>query len=265
MTMVTINSLREKKQCGEKFPVVTAYDSSFSKLIENAGIRVILVGDSLGNVIQGHSTTIPTTMNDMIYHTKSVRRGSSESLVITDLPFMAYSCEKKSLDNSALLIQAGANVVKLEGGSWLCKTVKMLSERGIAVCGHLGLTPQSVHKLSGNKVQGRSKESAERIYQDALLLEAAGIDLLVLECVPTSLAKKITKAVKIPVVGIGAGADTDGQVLVIYDMLGLSSRIPSFSKNFLKDTGDIEGALKSYAKQVKSKEFPSLKHSFSQD
>jgi len=265
MAIVTISSLRKQKKCGEKFPVITAYDSSFSKLIENAGIRVILVGDSLGNVIQGHSTTIPTTMNDMIYHTKAVRRGSRESLVITDLPFMAYSSEEKSLNNSALLIQAGANMVKLEGGSWLCETVEKLSERGIPVCGHLGLTPQSVHKLSGNRVQGRSKESAERIYQDALLLEEAGIDLLVLECVPTSLAKKITKAVKIPVVGIGAGADTDGQVLVIYDMLGLSSRIPSFSKNFLKDAEDIEGALKSYAQQVKSKKFPSLEHSFSQN
>lgn len=261
--MITIKTLNEKKKSGEKFPVITAYDASFSKLANNAGIDVILVGDSLGNVIQGHDSTIPTTINDMVYHTQAVRRGSENTFIITDLPFMTFSHEHQALDNSAMLMRAGANMVKLEGGSWLNTTVRMLCERGIPVCGHLGLTPQSVHKISGNKVQGRTKQSANQIFEDALNLEKAGIDLLVLECVPAKLAQKITQKVQIPVIGIGAGVDTDGQVLVIYDILGLSPRMPSFSKNFLNGTGDIESALKLYSEQVRSKEFPAKEHTFS--
>ena len=261
--MITIKTLNEKKKSGEKFPVITAYDASFSRLANNAGIDVILVGDSLGNVIQGHDSTIPTTINDMVYHTQAVRRGSENTFIITDLPFMTFSHEHQALDNSAMLMRAGANMVKLEGGSWLNTTVRMLCERGIPVCGHLGLTPQSVHKISGNKVQGRTKQSASQIFEDALNLEKAGIDLLVLECVPAKLAQKITQKVQIPVIGIGAGVDTDGQVLVIYDILGLSPRMPSFSKNFLNGTGDIESALKLYSEQVRSKEFPAKEHTFS--
>ena len=261
--MITIKTLNEKKKSGEKFPVITAYDASFSRLANNAGIDVILVGDSLGNVIQGHDSTIPTTINDMVYHTQAVRRGSENTFIITDLPFMTFSHEHQALNNSAMLMRAGANMVKLEGGSWLNTTVRMLCERGIPVCGHLGLTPQSVHKISGNKVQGRTKQSANQIFEDALNLEKAGIDLLVLECVPAKLAQKITQKVQIPVIGIGAGVDTDGQVLVIYDILGLSPRMPSFSKNFLNGTGDIESALKLYSEQVRSKEFPAKEHTFS--
>ena len=261
--MITIKTLNEKKKSGEKFPVITAYDASFSRLANNAGIDVILVGDSLGNVIQGHDSTIPTTINDMVYHTQAVRRGSENTFIITDLPFMTFSHEHQALDNSAMLMRAGANMVKLEGGSWLNTTVRMLCERGIPVCGHLGLTPQSVHKISGNKVQGRTKQSANQIFEDALNLEKAGIDLLVLECVPAKLAQKITQKIEIPVIGIGAGVDTDGQVLVIYDILGLSPRMPSFSKNFLNGTGDIESALKLYSEQVRSKEFPAKEHTFS--
>ena len=263
MVMITIKTLNEKKKSGEKFPVITAYDASFSRLANNAGIDVILVGDSLGNVIQGHDSTIPTTINVMIYHTQAVRRGSGSMFVITDLPFMTFSHEHQALNNSAMLMRAGANMVKLEGGSWLITTVRMLCERGIPVCGHLGLTPQSVHKMSGNKVQGRTKQSASQIFEDALNLEKAGVDLLVLECVPAKLAQKITQKVRIPVIGIGAGVDTDGQVLVIYDILGLSPRMPSFSKNFLNGTGDIESALKLYSEQVRSKEFPAKEHTFS--
>lgn len=263
MVMITIKTLNEKKKSGEKFPVITAYDASFSRLANNAGIDVILVGDSLGNVIQGHDSTIPTTINDMVYHTQAVRRGSENTFIITDLPFMTFSHEHQALDNSAMLMRAGANMVKLEGGSWLNTTVRMLCERGIPVCGHLGLTPQSVHKISGNKVQGRTKQSANQIFEDALNLEKAGIDLLVLECVPAKLAQKITQEIQIPVIGIGAGVDTDGQVLVIYDILGLSPRMPSFSKNFLNGTGDIESALKLYSEQVRSKEFPAKEHTFS--
>ena len=261
--MITIKTLNEKKKSGEKFPVITAYDASFSRLANNAGIDVILVGDSLGNVIQGHDSTIPTTINDMVYHTQAVRRGSENTFIITDLPFMTFSHEHQALNNSAMLMRAGANMVKLEGGSWLNTTVRMLCERGIPVCGHLGLTPQSVHKISGNKVQGRTKQSASQIFEDALNLEKAGVDLLVLECVPAKLAQKITQKVRIPVIGIGAGVDTDGQVLVIYDILGLSPRMPSFSKNFLNGTGDIESALKLYSEQVRSKEFPAKEHTFS--
>lgn len=261
--MITIKTLNEKKKSGEKFPVITAYDASFSRLANNAGIDVILVGDSLGNVIQGHDSTIPTTINDMVYHTQAVRRGSENTFIITDLPFMTFSHEHQALDNSAMLMRAGANMVKLEGGSWLNTTVRMLCERGIPVCGHLGLTPQSVHKISGNKVQGRTKQSANQIFEDALNLEKAGIDLLVLECVPAKLAQKITQKIQIPVIGIGAGVDTDGQVLVIYDILGLSPRMPSFSKNFLNGTGDIESAIKLYSEQVRSKEFPAKEHTFS--
>ncbi len=261
--MITIKTLNEKKKSGEKFPVITAYDASFSRLANNAGIDVILVGDSLGNVIQGHDSTIPTTINDMVYHTQAVRRGSENTFIITDLPFMSFSHEHQALNNSAMLMRAGANMVKLEGGSWLNTTVRMLCERGIPVCGHLGLTPQSVHKISGNKVQGRTKQSASQIFEDALNLEKAGADLLVLECVPAKLAQKITQKVRIPVIGIGAGVDTDGQVLVIYDILGLSPRIPSFSKNFLNGTEDIKSALKLYSEQVRSKEFPAKEHTFS--
>ena len=263
MVMITIKTLNEKKKSGEKFPVITAYDASFSRLANNAGIDVILVGDSLGNVIQGHDSTIPTTINDMVYHTQAVRRGSENTFIITDLPFMSFSHEHQALNNSAMLMRAGANMVKLEGGSWLNTTVRMLCERGIPVCGHLGLTPQSVHKISGNKVQGRTKQSASQIFEDALNLEKAGADLLVLECVPAKLAQKITQKVRIPVIGIGAGVDTDGQVLVIYDILGLSPRIPSFSKNFLNGTEDIKSALKLYSEQVRSKEFPAKEHTFS--
>jgi 3-methyl-2-oxobutanoate hydroxymethyltransferase len=263
MVMITIKTLNEKKKSGEKFPVITAYDASFSRLANNAGIDVILLGDSLGNVIQGHDSTIPTTINDMVYHTQAVRRGSENTFIITDLPFMTFSHEHQALNNSAMLMRAGANMVKLEGGSWLNTTVRMLCERGIPVCGHLGLTPQSVHKISGNKVQGRTKQSASQIFEDALNLEKAGIDLLVLECVPAKLAQKITQKIQIPVIGIGAGVDTDGQVLVIYDILGLSPRMPSFSKNFLNGTGDIKSALKLYSEQVRSKEFPAKEHTFS--
>ncbi|MEH6616710.1 MAG: 3-methyl-2-oxobutanoate hydroxymethyltransferase [Porticoccus sp.] len=262
MKTVTINTLNTLKEQGEKFPVITAYDASFARLIEQAGIDVVLVGDSLGNVIQGHGSTVPVTMDDMIYHIEAVCRGNSKSLIIADLPFMAYATEEQTMENAALLMQAGAHMVKLEGGAWLEETVLMLSERGIPVCGHLGLTPQSVNKLGGYKVQGRDDQAAEKMVLDAHLLEEAGADILVLECVPTALAQQITNELSIPVIGIGAGPDTDAQVLVIYDMLGISPRLPKFSKNFLAETGDVETALKTYAKEVRSGAFPLPEHSF---
>jgi 3-methyl-2-oxobutanoate hydroxymethyltransferase len=262
MKTVTINTLNTLKEQGEKFPVITAYDASFARLIELAGIEVVLVGDSLGNVIQGHGSTVPVTMDDMIYHVEAVCRGNSKSLVIADLPFMAYATEEQTMENAALLMQAGAHMVKLEGGAWLEETVLMLSERGIPVCGHLGLTPQSVNKLGGYKVQGRDDQTAEQMILDAHLLEEAGVDILVLECVPTALAQQITNELSIPVIGIGAGPNTDAQVLVIYDMLGISPRLPKFSKNFLAESGDVETALKAYAKEVRSGTFPQPEHGF---
>jgi 3-methyl-2-oxobutanoate hydroxymethyltransferase len=262
MKTVTINTLNTLKEQGEKFPVITAYDASFARLIEHAGIEVVLVGDSLGNVIQGHDSTVPVTMDDMIYHVEAVCRGNNKSLIIADLPFMAYATEEQTMENAALLMQAGAHMVKLEGGAWLEETVLMLSERGIPVCGHLGLTPQSVNKLGGYKVQGRDDQTAEQIILDAHLLEEAGVDILVLECVPTALAQQITNELSIPVIGIGAGPNTDAQVLVVYDMLGISPKLPKFSKNFLTETGDVETALKAYAKEVRSGAFPQPEHSF---
>ncbi len=262
MKTVTINTLQDLKANGRKFPVITCYDASFAKLVEQAEIEVVLVGDSLGNVIQGHDSTVPVTVEQMAYHVAAVRRGNSKSLIIADLPFMAYATTEQTMANSAALMQAGAHMVKLEGGAWLEHSVRQLSERGIPVCGHLGLTPQSVNKLGGYKVQGRDQQAAEIMLKDAKLLEQAGIDLLVLECVPSALAQQISTELSVPVIGIGAGGDTDAQVLVIYDMLGLSPKVPKFARNFLADSGDLEGALKAYASAVRGGSFPEPKHGF---
>ncbi|TNF06000.1 MAG: 3-methyl-2-oxobutanoate hydroxymethyltransferase [Gammaproteobacteria bacterium] len=263
MKTVTINTLQDLKAKGQKFPVITCYDASFAKLVEQAEIEVVLVGDSLGNVIQGHDSTVPVTVEEMAYHVSAVRRGNSKSLIIADLPFMAYATVEQTMANSAALMQAGAHMVKLEGGAWLEHSVRQLSERGIPVCGHLGLTPQSVNKLGGYRVQGRDQQAAEIMLKDAKLLEQAGIDLLVLECVPSALAKQISSELSVPVIGIGAGGDTDAQVLVIYDMLGLSPKVPKFARNFLADSGDLESALKAYASAVRDGSFPEPEHGFS--
>ena len=262
MKTITINTLAELKREGEKFPVVTAYDSTFARLAELAGIEVVLVGDSLGNVVLGYSSTVPVTMADMIHHTAAVCRGSAKSFVVADLPFMAYATPEQAMTNAARLMQAGAHMVKLEGGAWLTATVDMLVERGIPVCGHLGLTPQSVNKFGGYRIQGRGASEAEQILEDAHRLERAGASLLVLECVPQQLAARISNELAIPVIGIGAGPDTDAQVLVLHDLLGISPRIPKFARNFLADSGDILGALRSYAQAVRERSFPAAEHSF---
>ena len=262
MKTITNLSLQAQKNAGEKIPVITAYDASFSRLAELAGIDVVLVGDSLGNVIQGQTSTVPVTVADMIYHTRAVCRGNSKSLIVSDMPFMSYSNPQQTLDNAALLMQAGAQMVKLEGGQWLCPTIQALTERGIPVCGHLGLTPQSVSKLGGYKVQGKDEQSASQILSDAKQLQAAGAELLVLECVPSSLAADVSSSLDIPVIGIGAGPDTDGQVLVVYDLLGLSPRQPKFSKNFLEDQPGILEALTAYAEAVRNGTFPEPEHGF---
>jgi 3-methyl-2-oxobutanoate hydroxymethyltransferase len=262
MTTITLSNLKKCKTSQQKFAVLTAYDSTFARLADQAGIEVLLVGDSLGNVCLGYGNTVPVSVDDMVHHTQAVSRGNSNALVVADLPYMAYAEENQALLNATRLMQAGANVVKLEGGEWLIPTVQKLSDRGVPVCGHLGLTPQSVDKLGGFKVQGRDDLDARKMIADARALEDAGAELLVIECVPTSLAKDITDALSIPVIGIGAGNVTDAQVLVVYDMLGISPRIPKFSRNFLAGQNSIQDAFKAYADAVRSGNFPDDSESF---
>lgn len=262
MTTMSIDHLKSIKANGQKFAAITAYDYSFAKLIDKAEIEVTLVGDSLGNVIQGQSTTIPVTLDEMAYHTTNVNRGIESSLILSDMPFMTYATVSQALDAAAVLMQAGAQMVKLEGGEWLTETVYALTERGIPVCGHLGLTPQSVHKFSGFKVQGKDANTADKILADANSLEQAGADLLVVECVPSELGKKLASTLEIPVIGIGAGSDTDGQVLVLQDMLGISDCAPKFSKNYLAQSSCIQDALRTYRAEVLSGAFPEPKHGF---
>ena len=262
MPTTTIDHLNKMKASGSKFAVITAYDYSFAAMIEEAGIEVTLVGDSLGNVIQGQDTTIPVTVDEMAYHTAAVKRGIKNSLLITDMPFMSYSSELKALDNAATLMQAGAQMVKLEGGEWLADTVYALTERGIPVCGHVGLTPQSVFKLGGYKVQGKDQTAAEKMLADAKTLQQAGADLIVVECVPSALGGELAQSLDIPVIGIGAGPDTDAQVLVLHDMLGISRRLPKFSKNYLDQCASIQSAIKTYGEEVRNGVFPSPEHCF---
>lgn len=262
MKNITIERLKSIKADGNKFAVITAYDYSFAKLIDEAGIEVTLVGDSLGNVIQGQETTLPVTVDEMAYHTANVRRGINSSFIIADMPFMSYATVPQALENAAILMQAGAQMVKLEGGEWLIETIQALTERGIPVCGHLGLTPQSVHKLSGFKIQGKDAEAAEKLLYEAKQLEEAGADLLVVECVPSTLGESLAKNLDIPIIGIGAGSSTDAQVLVLQDMLGMSTKPPKFAKNFLQQESDIQSALKAYRQAVISGQFPETEHCF---
>ncbi|MBK8816100.1 MAG: 3-methyl-2-oxobutanoate hydroxymethyltransferase [Methylococcaceae bacterium] len=247
---------------GEKISCLTAYDAGFASIIDRVGIDIMLVGDSLGMVVQGHTTTVPVTIDNMLYHTTCVTRARKRAFVISDLPFNTYSNPKAALKNAARLMQeAGAHMVKLEGARPDC--VRSLIQEGIPVCGHLGLQPQSIYQLGSYRVQGKEPLSAQKIRDDALLLQDAGIGLLILECVPVSLAREISRELTIPVIGIGAGIDCDGQVLVLYDMLdiGIGKR-PRFSKNFMIGHESVESAIASYHHAVKKAEFPSLEHSF---
>lgn len=263
MSTVTVTSLQAQKQAGEKFAVVAAYDATFAKLLEDAGVEVILVGDSLGMVLQGHDSTLPVTIDDMVYHTACVSRGCSKPLIIGDLPFGSYATLEQTLTNAARLMQAGAHMVKLEGGEWLLDSIQALTQRGIPVCAHLGLTPQSVNAFGGFKVQGRDEAQAQRILEEARQVEAAGASLLVLECVPRALGEALSQALSIPVIGIGAGPETDAQVLVLYDLLGLFPRPPKFVRNFLQDSADVPAALKAYHDAVVDGSFPGPEHCFS--
>ena len=264
MSKTTINTLHQCKQNKQKFAVVTAYDATFSHLASTAGIEVLLVGDSLGMVLQGQESTVPVTLEHMCYHTQAVKQGNQGALIMADLPFMSYATPEQAIDSAALLMQSGAQMVKLEGGAWLVDTVAMLSERGIPVCSHLGLTPQYVHKFGGYKVQGRDEAAAKQMLSDAKAMEQAGADMLLLECVPSDLAKQLTKSVSIPVIGIGAGSDTDAQVLVCYDMLGMNpGHIPKFVKNYMVQGRTIQQAFEAYAQEVKTGAFPAAEHGFS--
>lgn len=253
---VTINTLHKLKSSGEKFVVISLYDAHMAAMAQRCGVEVVLIGDSLGMTVLGYDSTIPVTMEQMIYHVEAVARGNKKSLIIGDLPFMTYATPDDAMRNCMRIMQAGAHMVKLEGGAWLADTVRMLTERGVPVCAHLGLTPQSVNKFGGFRVQGRDQESADKILSDAKLLAEAGADLLVLECIPAALGAQITREISIPTIGIGAGRDVDAQVLVINDILGLTEQPPKFSKNFLLEANDIPGAMQKYVADVKNGIFP---------
>ena len=261
---VTLKTLRQMKQHGEKFSCLTAYDASMARVLEDAGVDVLLVGDSLGMVIQGHENTLPVTVADMIYHTKCVSRGSRNTLVIADMPFMSDMSPAQTLGNAARLVaEGGAHIVKLEGGARLVDTVALLAERGIPVCAHLGLQPQSVNKLGGYGVQGRDDATAEAIRHDAKALQDAGADLMLLECVPNSLAESVVAELDIPVIGIGAGPACDGQVLVVYDMLGITpGQRPRFVKDFLAAYGSVRDAAAGYVSEVKNGKYPAPEHCY---
>lgn len=264
---VTVKTLNKMKAAGEKFAVLTVYDASFAAILERAGVDVLFAGDSLGMVVQGHETTVPVTVDHMVYHTSLVSRARQRALVMSDMPFMSFADPQRALDNASRLMQeGGAHIVKLEGGGDVVKVVDNLASHGVPVCAHLGLQPQAIHKLGGYRVQGRDQATASSMIDDAKAMQDAGADLLLLECVPASLAKQITESVSIPTIGIGAGRDCDGQVLVLYDLIGISLGIrPKFAKDFLADLQtdiSIEAAVRAYVEAVKQKTFPSDEHIF---
>lgn len=265
--MITINDLQSLKKRNEKITVLTAYDASFTKHIEQAGVEVILVGDSLGMVVQGHDTTVPVTVDDMVYHTNMVSRARTNALLIADLPYHSYLNKEDALNNARRLTdEAGADMVKFEGGGQFVAIAEHLIKNDIPVCGHLGLLPQSVIELGGYKVQGREQSAADSIVKDAQALHNVGVDIVVLECIPQQLAKRITEEVDIITIGIGAGLDCSGQVLVLYDLLGITpGKRPKFSKDFLaglKEDISVRSAIEAYVKAVKNLTFPEQAHSF---
>ncbi len=259
---VTLQRLQEHKHQSERFAVVTAYDATFAQAACKAGVEAILVGDSLGMVLQGQGSTLPVTAEHMAYHTAAVSRGNDGALIIADMPFMSYDTAEHAAANAAALMRAGAHTVKLEGGAWLADTVTTLVRNGIPVCAHLGLTPQSVNVFGGYRVQGKDADSAQRIREDAKTLQTAGASLLVLECVPATLAADISQELSIPVIGIGAGNGTDGQVLVLHDLLGLNPRPARFVRNFMDGANSIHDALSAYVAAVKDGSFPGSEHTF---
>ncbi|MBV6447343.1 MAG: 3-methyl-2-oxobutanoate hydroxymethyltransferase [Nitrosomonas sp.] len=248
----------------EKIAVLTCYDATFAAVLENAGVDVLLVGDSLGNVLHGSDTTLAVTLNDMLYHTRCVARGASKAFIVADMPFGSYQISpEQAFENATKIIAAGAQMVKIEGGHVMADTIQFLTQRGIPVCAHIGLTPQSVHQLGGYKLQGDTEKSAKQLLDDAKILEKSGAGMLVMEVVPAKLAKKVTQALSIPTIGIGAGPDCSGQVLVLHDMLGISQgKKPRFVKDFMLNTNSIHEAVTHYVQAVKAGQFPSKEHQF---
>lgn len=260
--MANLLDLQQRAQQGEKLAVLTCYDASFARLLANAAIDAILVGDSLGMVVQGQRSTLPVTLDDMIYHTHAVALGAPDTFIIADLPFGSYQASpEQAFISASALLAAGAHCVKLEGGAVMVATIAFLTQRGVPVCGHLGLLPQSVNALGGYKVQGKTELAAQQLLADAQLLTKAGAAMIVLEAIPAPLATQITNSIAIPTIGIGAGVDCNGQVLVLYDMLGLGTP-PRFSHNFLQHTNSLHDAISAYIHAVKAAEFPTVQHSF---
>ena len=260
---VTIPGLTALHNTGEKITMLTCYDASFAALMDRCGVEVLLVGDSLGMVCQGHDSTLPVTVADVAYHTASVARGNRTALLVADMPFGSYGTPEQAYANAVKLMQVGAQMVKIEGGAWLAPTVRFLTERAIPVCAHLGLTPQSVHQLGGYKVQGKTAEGADLLRADALCLQDAGATMLVLEAIPALLGRDVTALLKIVTIGIGAGVDCSGQVLVMHDMLGtFPGHKAKFVKNFMDGQSSIDAAVRAYVTAVKDKAFPAAEHSF---
>ncbi len=260
---VTVTTLAQMRAADDKITMLTCYDASFAALMDQCGVDTILIGDSLGMVIQGHGTTLPVTIDDIAYHTACVARGGSRPLLIGDLPFGSYNTPEQAMENAAKLMRAGAEMVKLEGGEWLAPTVKLLVERGMPVCAHLGLTPQSVHQLGGFKVQGKTDSAAGKLLADAKAMQDAGASMVVLEAIPAPLAADVTKQLAIPTIGIGAGVDCSGQVLVLHDMIGaFPGHRPKFVKDFMQGQTSLAGAISAYVAAVKDRSFPAAEHTF---
>ena len=262
---VNVSTLRDMKLAQEPIACLTAYDASFAQLVDMAGTDVVLVGDSLGMVIQGHDTTVPVTVENVVYHCRAVARGLRRAFLMADMPFMSYATPVQALDNAVRLMQeGGAMMVKLEGGQGQIGVVEYLAEHDIPVCAHLGLKPQSVHKIGGFRVQGRQRPAAERMVEDARALEAAGADVVLLECVPNAVGQTIREALQVPVIGIGAGPQVDGQILVLYDVLGITQgRMPRFVKNFMQGADSAQDAIRAYVAAVKNRTYPAEEHCFS--
>lgn len=263
--MITIHTLRRMKQAGEKIAMLTCYEASFAALMNQAGIDILLVGDSLGMAVQGLDSTLPVSLDDMCYHTRLVARGNSHAMIMADLPFGSYQASKEqAFVSAAKLMAAGAHMVKLEGGAFMAETTAFLQQRGIPVCAHIGLTPQSVHALGGYKVQGKGS-AADILLNDARAHEAAGADIILMECVPATLASRISQSVACPTIGIGAGKDCDGQVLVMHDMLGINlGKTARFVRNFMQGSDSLQVAFAAYVAAVKNGSFPAAEHTFSE-
>ncbi len=261
---ITLTTLQKMAQEGSRIAMLTCYDASFAAVLEEAGVDSLLVGDSLGNVLQGHESTLPVTLRDMVYHTQCVARGSKRAFIVGDMSFGSFQVSpEETLRNAAELMAAGAHMVKIEGGRPMLETFEFLTDRGIPVCGHLGLTPQSVHALGGYRVQGRGEDAGQLLLREAKQLEQAGAGMIVLEAIPAALAREVTAAITMPTIGIGAGVDCSGQVLVLHDMLDVyPGKKAKFVKNYMRPTGSIQGAVELYVKEVKAGTFPGPEHSF---